>query len=260
MRKGDSYVLTSEQRAQFLADGFVLLRAAFPREAAEALVPQFWASAPVPKDDPGAWEQPVFVIQRSFGEGPGARLWSDRALAALDDLLGAGRYHAPAGSGWPVVNLPGFHALPWAPPARGWHIDGIHFHHHVNSPEQGLVGLLLFTDVEPGGGGTAVKPGSHRITARILWDAEPDGLELAELCRRVDVATAHLPAIEVVGGAGDILMMHPHLYHASSPNCRSRARIASNFCISLKAPMELRRSGSGDYSLVERAVVDALRG
>jgi hypothetical protein len=251
-------VLTREQREQFMAEGYVLIRGAFPRAAAEMLVPQFWAASPVPEDDPGAWKEPVFVIQRNFTEGPGATLWSTPALSALDDLLGVGRYHTPSGSGWPVVNLPGFHTLPWTPPTKGWHIDGIHFHHRVSSPEQGLIGLLLFTDVEAGGGGTAIKPGSHRITARILRDAEPDGLAVGELCRRVYAETVHLPVIEVVGAAGDMLMMHPHLFHASSPNCRDRARIAANFCIALKEPMDLRRPNPADYSLVECAIVDAL--
>jgi hypothetical protein len=66
--------------------------------------------------------------------------------------------------------------------------------------------------------------------------------------------------VEVTGAAGDMLMMHPHLFHASSPNCTDRVRIAANFCIALNEPMDLRRSHPADYSLVERAIVNALAG
>lgn len=256
-------ILTNAQAAQFLQDGYVVVEECFSRETAAGLVEQFWDAAPlqgVQHDDRATWTHKILLIQQGFEPKMGGPIWTARALGALDDLLGEGRYSPPRSSGWPLLNFPGFAAPPWSPPSDkgGWHIDGIHFHHHVHSREQGLIGLLMFTDVAPGGGGTAVKPGSHHITSRILRDAEPEGLHHEELTRRVAEATTPLPAIEVRGGAGAMLFMHPHLYHASSPNCSEMVRIASNSCIALHEPMDLNRPDAGAYSLVEQTVVAAL--
>ena len=59
---------------------------------------------------------------------------------------------------------------PWGPDGR-WHIDGYGFHHYLFSSEIGLVAIMLFTDVHPDGGGTAVAEGSHRLAARILFES-----------------------------------------------------------------------------------------
>ncbi|MBV9865770.1 MAG: phytanoyl-CoA dioxygenase family protein [Abitibacteriaceae bacterium] len=187
-----------------------------------------------------------------------AGLYSERVVGTFDDLLGAGRYAKHRGTGYVLLGLPGFAAPPWTPPQDGWHIDGVHFHHHVNSCEQGLIGLYLYTDIEHGGGGTVVRPGSHRITARILNEAEPEGLAHHELSRRVAEQVQDLPVREVIGNAGDMVVMHPHLYHGSSDNVHERIRIASNMCIGLHEPMNLHRANKAEYSPVELAIVNAL--
>ncbi len=242
------------QAEQFLREGYAVVSDAFPCTVAEELVEQFWAEAPIDRGDRTGWKDRIVLIQKRFTPESGEALWSEWACAALDDLLGEGNYNTPHGSGWPLLNLPGFATPPWTPPTSGFHIDGIHFHHHLDSPEQGLIGLLLFTDVAPGGGGTAIKPGSHYVTAQILRDAEPAGLDHVELARRVDAATVNFPVVEVLGNVGDILMMHPHLYHASSPNCTQRVRIASNFCVSLKQKMTFQSTEDRPLSLVEQAI------
>ncbi|GAB4454420.1 MAG: hypothetical protein OHK0029_08980 [Armatimonadaceae bacterium] len=250
--------LTREQIAQFVRDGYVVAPQCFDSQTATDLIPLFWEAAPISPSDRSGWEKKVYLVQKNFVDGPAKALWSEVGIGVLDDLVGAERYLPPQGSGWVLLNLPGFAHTPWTAPTDGWHIDGIHFHHHVHSREQGLIGLLLFTDVEPGGGGTAVNPGSHHITARILRDAEPEGLDHVELARRVGAATEGMPVVEVRGNAGDILMMHPHLYHASSANCSERVRIASNFCVTLREPMNLKRPDPADYSPVEQAIVLAI--
>ena len=59
---------------------------------------------------------------------------------------------------------------PWGPDGR-WHIDGHGFQHYLFSSEIGLVAIMLFTDVDADGGGTAVAEGSHRRAARVLFEA-----------------------------------------------------------------------------------------
>ena len=74
-------------------------------------------------------------------------------------------------------HLPRLHAPPYG---EDWHIEGGWFHHHVWSPEQALLNLFCFSTVDPGGGGTLLVEGSHHVAARILWEAEPQGLEADE--------------------------------------------------------------------------------
>ena len=40
----------------------------------------------------------------------------------------------------------------------GWHVDGDFFVHFLDSPEQGLLVIPIFTDIEEDGGGTMVAP------------------------------------------------------------------------------------------------------
>jgi ectoine hydroxylase-related dioxygenase (phytanoyl-CoA dioxygenase family) len=68
---------------------------------------------------------------------------------------------------------------PWDVPRNGWHYDGIHFRHYVDSPDQGLLLLCLFSDIRHKGGGTFAVEGSHHLVARILKD-HPEGLESRE--------------------------------------------------------------------------------
>ncbi len=251
-------VLSATEVSQFIADGYILLREAFPRDVSEAALDLIWENAPVDRHDRATWERKRYVVQKSL-TGPAAEaLYTTRVCGAFDDLLGAGRYQQHRGTGYVLLGPPGFAAPPWQPPTSGWHIDGNHFHHHVNSREQGLVGLFLYTDIGPGGGATVVKPGSHHVTARILQASEPDGLSPGELSAAVEAATQDLPVVEVIGNAGDMVILHPHTYHGSSDNCSQRFRVASNICIGLHEPMKLDCPNPADYSPVERAIVDAV--
>jgi len=253
-------ILTPQQSEQFVEEGYVVVREAFERSVASELLPLAWQELAINPSDRTTWPSKVAVIAKDFQNQSSARLYSSRLQGVLDDLLGQGRYPLGQGTGYMVVNAPDTSGLSWAPPPPGrmWHIDGMHFHHHLHSREQGLIGLFLFTDVQSGGGATVVRSGSHRITAPILARSEPQGLAPDELTTQVDAATAHFPVVEVTGSAGDVLLMHPHLLHASSPNCREQVRVASNICISLHEPMNFSRADSEHYSLVERAVREAI--
>jgi hypothetical protein len=251
--------LTEAETHQFTEDGYIVVCEVFSRELVERIVPLVWAELDIAPDDPSTWTDPVIMLRKVLEEQPIPQIHTQRYVEAIDDLCGPGRWHAHNGAGvWPIL-LPGFTKPPWHPPPKGeWHVEGNWFHHLINSAEQGLVCLQLFTDIERGGGGTAVRIGSHRHTAHILAEAEPDGLTEHELSLRAEAVTEHLPVVEVTGSAGDIIMMHPFTVHASSPNTSDRVRIAANKPIHLYQPMDLRRQDPFDYSLVEQAILDAL--
>lgn len=253
------FVLSNDEREAFVRDGYLLVREVFPRDVAADVAQQIIdvaAARGEPIDGPQPAGRSGYVLQQSLKEGPALDIITPRYTAAIDALCGAERTKPCVGVGYSVIRFPE-PGRTWEP--AGWHIDGIHFHHHIHSPEQGLIGLDLLTDVEPEGGGTAIRVGSHRITARILAAAEPDGLPHRELSSRVIDAIGDCPVVEAYGRAGDVLLMHPHLLHGSSVNTSERLRIAANRCVSLHAPMRFAREPGDPLSLVEQAVADEVR-
>jgi hypothetical protein len=95
------------------------------------------------------------------------------ALSAATDLLGG-----PDRVEMPWLWTDGFIAnlgvgadRPFEPPSAevsGWHKDGDFFRHFLDSPEQGLLTLVLWTDVVSQGGGTFVATDSVGVVARLL--------------------------------------------------------------------------------------------
>lgn len=250
-------VLTPRHVEDFVRDGFVMVREVFAPETAARLLPAVWDRLAEDRDDPCTWRQKGVQIEEVIEEGPVDLLFTERFRSSVDDLVGEGRWTTRRGYGWVVLRFPGFSRPPWQAPSSGWHVDGIHFHHRLCSPEQGLVGIELLTDIAPGGGGTALRVGSQRVVSRALADAEPDGLSYAQL-RALAEQIDDLPVVEAAGRAGDVLWMHPHLAHARSPNVGDRIRIASNRCIALKQAMAPLRPGHA-LSPVEQSIVQALR-
>ncbi|MEO7719809.1 MAG: phytanoyl-CoA dioxygenase family protein [Capsulimonas sp.] len=253
-------LLSQTQIDDFISDGYITVQNVFSANTAEAIREALWdelTAIGVTRHDPATWTKPVVHLTKTFTGEPFASAWTERLYAALDDVMGVGRYLAPVGLGWWPVSFPNLDPKPWVPPTIGWHIDGIQFHHHIHSPDQGLLPLFLLSDIQPYGGGTAVSVGSHRTTARILAEAEPDGLSAQELTERV-LAHPIANVRELTGKAGDVVLVHPFLLHARSPNTGNSVRFICNPCIPLRQPMNLARAYTHEYSLVELAIVLAL--
>lgn len=248
--------LTTAQLQEFVELGYVVLRDAFRADTAAALAREVWARLPEAHDDPASWTRHAAQIEDIIRSGPLEDIFTGRYESAIDDLVGAGRWWTRRdGFGWVTVRFPNFGRTSWLAPAAGWHVDGMHFQHHLTSPEQGLVALEMLTDAAAGGGGTCVKVGSHRIVARWLAGAEPNGLAYDELRTLAERDLRAVAVEQVRGSAGDVLLMHPFLAHARGPNVGSTVRIAANRCIALHAPM----SPSSATSWVEHAIELALR-
>lgn len=251
--------LTEKDVSQFIEQGYLVVRQAFSRELAERILPMVWAELNIDPDDQSTWSSPKILLRKVLETQPAPQIHTERYLGAVDDLCGQGRWHSTSGVGhWPIL-FPGFASPPWRPPEGGWHVDISLDHHCINSPELGLLCLELFTDIEPGGGGTAVRLGTHRYIARILAGSKPHGLSGRELVLHARAATEHLPVVEINGNAGDILLLHPFTLHAASSNTSDRVRIAAIKLIRLYEPMNLERPDCADYSPLEFAIVEALR-
>jgi ectoine hydroxylase-related dioxygenase (phytanoyl-CoA dioxygenase family) len=149
--------------------------------------------------------------------------------------------------GWWPITFPGFADPPYG---EDWHVDGV-FLHFINSPKLAVLNLFCFSTVDPGGGGTLLVEGSHRLAAKILWEAYPAGLEPSELgagiCRVWD-ASSWPGVVEVTADEGDVVLGHPLLLHSSNPNYGDRVRVMAQPQFDMTEP---KRTVGSDLSPVE---------
>lgn len=250
--------LTEQERAHFLEHGYVLLKGVFPREWALEQVHGQFAANGMDADDPSTWRE----ARMSFS--PTKSLPIDeiapRLRAAACELLG-GPERVKGGetldNGMTASCFTG-EGKPWAPPGENdpWHKDGYFFRHFLDSPEQALLSLPLWSDIVPQGGGTFIAPQSIGVVARFLAEhpegVHPDRFPWSDLIRQCD------HRMEAVGSAGDVYLMHGYMLHTISANPNRKLRCISNGIFALKEPMQFNRENPEEFSLVEQGVLRGL--
>lgn len=155
--------------------------------------------------------------------------------------------------------------MPPSPAAGGWHKDGDFFLHFIDSPEQGLLHIILWDDVLHQGGATYLAPDSVAVVARYLVD-HPEGVNPIPHEQPQHGAGFPTDALigrcrdfrEVTGKAGDVVLMHPFMLHASSQNMLGRARFITNPPVEFREPMRFDRPRWEEHCPVEQAVLRAL--
>lgn len=130
----------------------------------------------------------------------------------------------------------------WALPHDFWHVDLPKLPNRRTIP--GVQAFALLDTVEPGGGGTVVVQGAHRLLYDIPWlnskqvafrlRREPYFRELMSnqpgdrgrfLRETVPSDDADLRVVELVGRRGDVYLMDMRLLHSPAPNVSATARI-----------------------------------
>jgi hypothetical protein len=184
-------VLTKEQVEQFMENGWVKVEQAFPKEAALNAQQVVWGHVEkrgALQNDPTTWTKEMIQINESYDNDEFQLCNSLRMADAIEDLIGEGRgafrnvYGETAEKtsyGWWPVNFSKGADNPWDIPTGGWHWDGIQFKHFIDSPDQGLLCLCLFSEIGHHGGGTLIAEGSHKLVAKFLAQY-PDGIELKD--------------------------------------------------------------------------------
>jgi hypothetical protein len=252
-------VLTPDQVEQFVEEGYTILREAFPRKIAHEVRKFILERDGVREDDPRTWTKHFRHLTESFRGEPFMSCYSPRYNAAMDDLMGEGRWIPLDCMGWWPAIFPGFDTGPWRVHARGWHVDGSGFHHHVDSPEQGMLPIFLFSDIGPGDGGTAIALRSHKVTARALHFSEPVGLSDMNVSTPARAAVDSFKQIEVQGLAGDVALLHPFMLHAVSTNVGDHIRLICNPATHFRERMNVTGDPARPVSAVEHAIIRALR-
>ncbi len=251
-------VLDSDQVEHFLARGFVTLPGCFEPARVPGWLDTAWRRLGVDPQDPSTWTEPRVHLS--------AQDWMDAAELAPAAYRGAcelvgGPDRIDLPWRWTnsfIANLGVGADRPFQPPSAqvpGWHKDGDFFRHFLDSPEQGLLTFVLWTDVVSQGGGTFVAADSVPVVAQLLAD-NPQGL-LNEEFDYADLVSRCSDFVEITGRAGDVVLVHPFVLHATSQNVRRRPRLITNPPLALREPMRFDRPEQ-ELSLVERAILRGL--
>ncbi len=256
--------LTFEQAQHFLDKGYVVIEQAFTRAAAEQYTSQAWLRLGYKADDPATWAEEK-IHMPTLNRFP-IKDFAPRAWNAMCDLVGGEERINPDRAQWGdgfILNLKFGADEPYrepSPTAGGWHNDGDFFRHFLDSPEQGLLTIVVWSDILPRSGGTFVATDSVPLVARHLAQ-HPEGIRPG---RDSPISTgSHLIGeckefMEITGNAGDVVLLHPFILHASSQNPSGRPRFITNPTVILNEPMNFNRENLEDHSLVEQAVLNAL--
>ncbi|KAJ7197365.1 hypothetical protein GGX14DRAFT_667856 [Mycena pura] len=278
MSSDTSTVLSQEQKSHFLTHGFVHLHQCFSREAAAAFTSKLWTRLGMSPDDKSTWrtERTNMPSHNSVCVAE----FAPKAWRAICELLGGEERISEKSRSWNdsfIVNLGvdgqgsvGFREL------DNWHVDGDFFLHFLDSPEQALLVIPIFSDIAPGGGGTAICTDGIGVVARYLdrpqynnpngvtpWmdvrgTAEPTGPKRLAFCRAIGEKASAASFHEMTGEVGDVYLLHPLMVHSATKNANRVPRVITNPPVSLKEPFQFNRRPEGGFSLVEQKTLREL--
>jgi len=191
-------------------NGYVVVHDAVSQEQCRAAAQAIYDFLEVDPEQPDTWyghdiwvpllHHPAFWANRESGRihGAFAQLWGRQDL-------------------WVTVDQGG-----WNPPERpGWRFSGqgLHFDVSLELPVPfGVQGILYLTDTAANQGAFRCVPGFHRRIETWLKSLPPDADP-----RREDLEK--FGAVPIPGRAGDLIIWHQALPHASSPNRATRPRV-----------------------------------
>jgi hypothetical protein len=255
-------ILSDAEIEQFVARGFVRLRGCFSRELALESTRRACERLYCSLDDPATWPEGRIRAPET-GRVPFEDI-APRAWQAACELIGGTERALSCtwGDGY-IINF-GKEASAWQPPSPVihrdewllWHKDGDFFRHFLDSPEQGLLVIAVFSDIADQGGGTYLACDSVGHVARFLAEHPEGVLPRGTPCEEIIGKCEDF--IEATGSIGDVYLMHPFMLHTRSINPSGRARFIINPPVKLKEPMCFARRDPREHSPVERAVLRAL--
>ncbi|KAG6820768.1 hypothetical protein H0H93_012032 [Arthromyces matolae] len=270
-----THVLGTEQQVDhFLDHGFVIIKNAFTEQQAAEWTANLWVRLGMDPTDRSTWNQER--VHMPWHRRERVADFAPKAWDAIIDLLGGEDRIDENSSAWGdsfIVNL-GTEELQkqttrTKPQALdNWHVDGDFFVHYLDSPEQALLVIPIYSDIQPGGGGTMICPDGIRLIARYLAGHPegvlPTGLSFTPSTTKYSNQQddpgywSHLKEIrncetffEMTGQIGDVVLMHPLMMHSASKNYARIPRVITNPPVSLRKPFNFNRVDTEEYSLVE---------
>jgi hypothetical protein len=144
----------------------------------------------------------------------------------------------------------------------------------LDSPEQALLVIPVFSKIEPRGGGTMICTDGLNMMVNYLA-AHPEGVVPTGFFTPststypnprhdpgywspLDAARKCNQFVEMTGEIGDVVLLHPLMLHSASKNHARIPRIITNPPVSLKQPFNFSRKNPKEYSLVEQKTLKEL--
>jgi hypothetical protein len=267
-------VLTDEQVQSFLDKGYLVVHDCFDRTIANRWIDEAYTRLGYDKNDPSTFAKDIVwmdhknqmpikdIAPKAWGAILDTVGGEDRLEMRVMNLPDSGHFTSINSFIWSDAFIANFHRgsdKPWQPPSAqvgGWHKDGSYFRHFIDSREQSLLTIILWSDMLHQGGGTFIAPDSVRVIARYLYE-HPEGVPARDFDFQALISQCH-EFVELTGKAGDFVILHPFMLHASSQNVIRVPRFMSNPPVVLKEPMNLNRPDPKDFSLWERATLHYL--
>ncbi len=248
--------MRSEDISVFYQQGFVKIEKAFSSDQARQMQDLIWNSIEeqfaVTRDDRASWQRarPPIKLQHLRGHEHFKSIGSDTVMDAFDHLLGKGQWKLPWHWGQFLIGFPSEQSF--SIPDEIWHTDfGFE---RDQDPLEGLLVLSLISNVPPAAGGTMLIEGSHQFVKQFiqtmpneqrkkmktirkaLYDSHPWFRKLTDSRDETDrisffmesvqkVDDNDLKVVQITGSAGDVIIAHPWLLHASSPNCADQVKM-----------------------------------
>ncbi|KAF1950333.1 hypothetical protein CC80DRAFT_598341 [Byssothecium circinans] len=277
MAAKDAFKLTQAEIDHFLQHGWLKLSNCFTRKQAEELQSTLWTRLGMDPNDMSTWhtERINMPWHRTFSVSE----FAPKSWSGICQLLAGSSEINPSVSAWRdgfIVNLgtpAGHNKLIKPQDLPGWHVDGDFFVHYLDSPEQALLIIPLWSDIVPGGGGTMICPKAIDVVAKHLYE-HPEGVsprmspraENPEFKQEdfglkwFNEVAKSMPDdafVEATGVVGDVYLLHPLMLHSASNNMLRKVRVITNPPVSITEPFAFDRE-DGKYSIVEKKTLRAL--
>ncbi len=177
---GTYRVLTDEHVQSFLDNGYLVVKDCLDTNVAESWIAEAYDRLGYARDDPSTWAKDIIWMDHQ-NHLPVHKV-APKAWDALLDVIGGEDRLEPQVMGieskhftsinsflWSDSFIVNFHRgadQPWQPPSpnsKGWHKDGSYFKHFLDSREQALLPIVMWSDMLHQGGGTFIAPDSVRV-------------------------------------------------------------------------------------------------
>ena len=167
------YPLSEQQRQHFLEHGWIKVSRCFSPEVAEKFTSTIWTRLGASPTDKSTW--PTEKINMPGHTTVAVRDFAPKAWSAICEIIGGEDRIADWCKEWKDGFIPNLGRPEFKPDDElnfrmldNWHNDGDWFIHYLDSPEQALLIIPLFSDIEPKGGGTVICEDGIALVARRL--------------------------------------------------------------------------------------------
>jgi hypothetical protein len=251
--------LTPDQVSSFMTHGFLRLPGAIPLDNCDRWTKDLWLRLGMDPDDKSTWTTEWNTMSK-LNVAPAAEL-APAAWAAICEICGGEDRIAKGGEMWTdgfIVNLGSVEnegKVIEPKKLTAWHVDGNFFTHFLDSPEQALLVIPCWSDVEENAGATVICTEGPKLIGKLLvrdhtrcdivqnsamanplkYD-HPEGLNpmMGPRENHLDIDPKFFNSIvqdapddsffEMTGNKGDVILMHPLMLHSASKNSRRLAR------------------------------------